>query len=238
MGATNAMTAYHLYAGHLPPTSMQLLAYMALVSKDDDARPWYGQGWSALAIHALGRPAAAPADLKAVERAISPLLAAGAIRTDRRGTVRRTGPNTARYRLNLTPRKPGVDTIPGIDDALVDNLPARHSHPPETVHLTPRKPGGQTAAHPPETVRTPPGFRGTEEPRGDNKIRSEEEEQEVDLRTELTVTRARTPAPPENPSPADPTCPTCGTLLDPDQACRNRPCPDYHAPVIPLRAVS
>ena len=77
MGASNVLAAYAKWAGKVPPTSMQLLVYMAAVSKDSDRRPWFGQGHQALAQHALGRPAPTRgADIAAVERALAPLAKA------------------------------------------------------------------------------------------------------------------------------------------------------------------
>lgn len=102
MGARNALRAYALYAGQLPATSMQLLTYMALVSKDADEEPWFSQGNEALALFALGRvePITMP-DLKAVQRSLRPLFEAKAITQDRAPAPRRDGPSTARYRLEL-----------------------------------------------------------------------------------------------------------------------------------------
>lgn len=117
VGATNVATAYALYAGRVPATSMCLLAYMALVSKDNDSRPWFGKGHAALADAALGRQLPhTRADIAAVERAITPLLAVGAIEADRRGSVRTSGPNTVRYRLNLSPQLRLIDIdVPRVD---------------------------------------------------------------------------------------------------------------------------
>ena len=56
VGASNALAAYVKYAGKVPPQSLTVLVYMALVSKDADERPWFGAGHEALAQHALGRP--------------------------------------------------------------------------------------------------------------------------------------------------------------------------------------
>lgn len=208
MGASNVMAAYAKWAGRLPPTSFQCLVYMALVSKDGDARPWFGQGHQALAEHALGRPAPiTEADVKAVERAMTPLARAGAISTDRRASVRRDGANTARYRLNLygpdaprnagdvgqsgpspngyhAPRKPWDVNADTVDDPPVDNWAEDPPRPPETVLHAPRN----SSARPPETVRTPPENRGTEEPGGTT--RSEKTKEEVvDLRTDVAVAR-------------------------------------------------
>lgn len=106
MGATNALKAYLLYAGKVPPLSMQILAYMALVSIDADAEPWYSQGHASLAEFALGRPGATEADIRAVERAITPLLQIKAISTDRPAARRKRGSWTAKYRLHIDPAQP------------------------------------------------------------------------------------------------------------------------------------
>ncbi|WP_431895818.1 hypothetical protein [Micromonospora haikouensis] len=199
MGASNVLAAYALYAGKVPATSMQLLAYMAAVSKDDDARPWFGRGHYALAEFALGRGKTGPitrADIKAVERAIGPLAAEGAISTDRKASVRRDGAHTVRYRLHLTtphaPRKTGDDTE--------SQDPPR---PPENGHHVPRN----SSPRPPETVLTSPENRVTEEPGGDTRSEKTQEE-EIAVRTDLAVARAReadanpdsTPDPPSPPT--------------------------------------
>lgn len=102
MGASNAIAAFTKYAGKVPPQSLNVLVYMALVSKDSDERPWYGQGHAALAQHALGRPGpSTESDIRAVERAVAPLLG-DALIVERKAAVRIDGPNTVRYRLNLT----------------------------------------------------------------------------------------------------------------------------------------
>lgn len=103
MGATNVATAFALYAGRVPPTSLNVLLYMALVSKDSDREPWFSKGHAAIADAALGRRLPhSRADIAAVERAIRPLLDVKAIRTDRRAAVRSSGASTCRYRLNLS----------------------------------------------------------------------------------------------------------------------------------------
>jgi len=104
MGASNALSAYRRWTGQVPPTSLMLLVYMALVSKDKDDWPWYGQGQEALAEFALGRENPDPTDLRAVSRAMGPLLDAGAVTVERAATNRGDGNSTARYRLNLTDR--------------------------------------------------------------------------------------------------------------------------------------
>ncbi|GAB3156488.1 hypothetical protein GCM10027258_63000 [Amycolatopsis stemonae] len=103
MGAANALAAYVRFAGKVPPLSMQLLVYMALVSRDHDEQPWFGLGHKALAIHAMNRPDPDDADLRAVRRAISPLLQKEAIIADRAANGRRNEHPTVRYLLLLDP---------------------------------------------------------------------------------------------------------------------------------------
>lgn len=180
MGASNVIAAYALYAGRVPATSMQLLAYMACISKDDDKKPWYGQGHAALAEHALGRSAPITrADIKAVERAIAPLAEKGAITTDRKAAVRSDGPNTVRYRLHL--KTPHVPQKPGDDTEAQD--PPR---PPKSGPHVPRN----SSPRPPENGLTSPEDRVTEEPGGDRRSEKTEEE-EIAVRTGLEVARAR-----------------------------------------------
>jgi hypothetical protein len=145
MGIKNVLAAFAMWAGKVPQTSFTLLSYMAATSMDTDAEPWFSRGHEHLAIHALGRPAEVErADVKAVERAISPLLRAGAIDTIRRASVRRDGLSTAAYRLNLGPRD--VPRKAGDEDA-------QDSHrPPKTVPDVPHFPDSR----PPENGRTPP----------------------------------------------------------------------------------
>jgi hypothetical protein len=104
MGARNAVAAYQRWAGRVPGNSMQVLVYMALVAKDSDDWPWYGQGQAALAEMAIGRENPDRSDLRAVSRAMQPLLDAGAVTVDRAGAARGDGGTTARYRLNLHER--------------------------------------------------------------------------------------------------------------------------------------
>jgi hypothetical protein len=183
MGASNVAAAYTLYAGKVPATSMQVLIYMALVSKDNDEAPWFSKGREALAEHALGRPLPFDrADARAVERAIEPLLSIGAISTDRRAAVRREGSSTARYRLNLqlvhAPRK--TWGVKGSED------PPR---PTKTVTDAPRK----SSSRPTDSVLTPHENRGPEEK--EDLSRSETEEEVVDLPT--------TSHPPRAPGPSE-----------------------------------
>lgn len=210
MGASNVAAAFAKYAGKIPPLSMVCLAYMALVSKDADMNPWFGQGHAALAQGALGRQMPIDrADIKAVERAIKPLLnlQPPAITTERRASGRRTtGHATVRYRLNLAfvldldmprspasppprvPRNSGDEPAPRIDQSPVDNRanaapssPGIRPHrPPETVPIVPRKPG--TAS---------PTNRGTEE--YEETQEELEEDYSLDLHTDVTAARAHDP---------------------------------------------
>lgn len=104
MGASNALAAFRRWAGKVPGASMMLLTYMSLISKDKDDWPWFGQGQEALAEFALGRENPDRADIRAVSRAMQPLLDAGAVTVDRASAARSDGNTTARYRLNITDR--------------------------------------------------------------------------------------------------------------------------------------
>lgn len=104
MGASNALAAFRRWAGKVPASSMMLLTYMALISKDKDDWPWYGQGQESLAEFALGRENPDRADVRAVSRAMQPLLDAGAVTVDRASAARADGNTTARYRLNISDR--------------------------------------------------------------------------------------------------------------------------------------
>ena len=102
------MAACRLYSGKLPSKSMLVLNWMALVSLDKDAEPWWSQGHEELAKMPLGRPEPiTAADLRAVERAITPLFERGAITVDRHSSGRPGNPQHARYRLWL--RYPAPD---------------------------------------------------------------------------------------------------------------------------------
>lgn len=212
MGARNVAEAYLAWAGKLPPLSMTVLVYMALVSRDADERPWYSQGYAALAEHALGRKVVDRAALKAVERALAPLLEAGAVVTERKASTRRDGASTARYRLMLD----AVDAprIPGVDDDL-QRGPGETSRTPDSVPDAPRIP----SSRPPETVLTTPEFRGAEEQ--EDLRRSEKTRKEIkDLRTAVTVPRARCPTHPSmlgglRPDDQLPACPLCRAAIRP-----------------------
>jgi hypothetical protein len=193
MGAGNVAMAFQLYAGKVPATSMQVLLYMAVVSKDADPNPWFSKGREALAQVALGRPAPFDrADARAVERAVEPLLAVGAIETDRRAAVRRDGSSTARYRLNLDadgPRKtwsPKKRHAPRKTSGVEGDEDPRR--PTESAPHAPRK----TSSRPTENVLTPHEIRGAEEK--EDLSRSEVEEEMADLQTASHPPRVAAPS--------------------------------------------
>lgn len=166
MGASNALAAFIKYAGKVPPQSLNVLVYMALVSKDSDERPWYGQGHAAIAQHALGRPApSTESDIRAVERAVKPLLG-DALTVDRKAAIRIDGPNTVRYRLNLTGTahaRRKVSGVKGVED------------PPRPTKSDPH------ARRKPDSRPTVSGTHARHKPwdRGDTRRHEELEEEEV-----------------------------------------------------------
>jgi len=177
MGASNVIAAYALYAGKVPATSMQVLAYMAAVSKDADDEPWYGQGHMALAEHALGRdiePCGCVDSCKhnrpheeAVRRAVKPLREIGAITVSRAPARRRTdGPSTVRYQLHLV-------------------VPATVQRPTETVSNAPRNPWQR----PTKSVATPHEIHGAEE---EEEYEERKEEEGVGLPTQVQTAREDT----------------------------------------------
>lgn len=184
MGGSNVIDAYRLWAGKVPPLSMQVLAYMAAVSKDHDAVPWFGLGHKALAEWALGRPQPIddgepgdPADLRAVRRAITPLLEAGAVYVMRRASPNRATHKTVRYGLNL-----------GL-------YAARHRTESDRVI------GRNVAGHRTESDPPQDEFRPTEEYEEEEEL---QEEEVVDLSPDLTDARAC-----DHGMPAHVRCPLC-----------------------------
>lgn len=197
MGASNAMAAFRMYSGLVPPLSLNLLIYMALVSKDSDEEPWFSQGYEGLARFALGRgrhAALDESDLRAVERGMKPLRDIGAVSTDRHAAARRDGARTARYRLHLdldAPRKTGGvkvrprptknvgrpaagTSVSGVDDP---------RNPVETTHEKWRD-------DPRNVVPTTHEIRGAEET-GGTKRSDNYKEEEKDLRADVAVSRVR-----------------------------------------------
>jgi hypothetical protein len=164
---------------------MQVLVYMAVVSKDADAWPWFGLGQAALAELALGRENPDATDLRAVQRAMAPLLDAGAVTVDRAGSARSDGNSTARYRLNLTDqadeaRRKWADTPDG--KRRVRDTRLKGSHPTKNGNDTRRF----SSAHPTESDRTPDGNRRTKE-KEKTKRSEKTKEEDLDLSAPVTV---------------------------------------------------
>lgn len=98
MGARNVSAVFTFWS-HLDAGPFRVLAYMALVTKDDDDPPRYWGGWEALA-RALGRDLTSgtkAAHQRSVVRAVAALRDARALET-----ARSSGPSTrAEYTLCL-----------------------------------------------------------------------------------------------------------------------------------------
>jgi hypothetical protein len=196
MGAGNVALAFQIYAGKVPPTSMQVLLYMALVSKDADANPWFSKGREAIAELALGRTMPFDrSDARAVERAIEPLLAVGAISTDRKASVRRDGDSTARYRLNLSitdaPRKSWAEKRAHAPRKTSgEKAAAKDSRPTKSAPHAPRN----SSSRPTVSVLTPHENRGPEDK--EDLSRSEIEEEMAGVQTASRPPRATAPSEP------------------------------------------
>lgn len=117
MGAANAIRAYLTYGAALGDHAMRALTYMALISADKDAEPWFGLGLEALSEFAYGRPVPGKdkdpqehaAALRSVGRAMTELQDAGAIRTSERARFGSHRAQNARYRLYLSAPCPTGD---------------------------------------------------------------------------------------------------------------------------------
>lgn len=188
MGGSNVIDAYRRWAGKVPPLSMAVLAYMAAVSVDDHAEPWFGLGHKALAEFALGRPQPIaedepgdPVDLRAVRRAITPLLEVGAVYVMRRASPNRATHKTVRYGLNV-----------GLYAA---RSPAGHRTESDRVI------GRNSVEHRTEFGRLQDELRPTEEYEEDEEL---QEEEVVDLSPDLTDPRAC-----DHGMPAHVRCPLC-----------------------------
>ena len=161
-GSANALAAYRLYAGKIPPASLNALAYMALVALDKHGEPSWWEGHEMLAIRCLGcSEPVSPADLRAVRRAVTPLFAAGAITTVRHASGHRGRITTVRYRLWLD--HPAPDAFRRKPDCAQDG-----NRPKHRVSI-----GRKTVEHRTVSGRAQDGFRPTKE---------EEEEEERDIR--------------------------------------------------------
>jgi hypothetical protein len=185
MGAANALAAYRMYAGQVPPTSLLALVYMATVSLDRDAEPMWWEGHEILAVRILG--ASEPvtdAALRAVRRAVTPLFRTGAITVDRHSSAHGSRLITVRYRLWLaTPAPDGIRPVHNRPEP-ADDPPAQDGIRPVDSAST----GRFLVEHRTISGRAPDGNRPPEE-------YEETEERDntgtaVDL-TELEVARAR-----------------------------------------------
>lgn len=190
MGARNVAAAFHRWAGRVPPLSMNILLYMAVVSKDNDERPWFTLGHAALAVHAMGRENPDETDLRAVRRAMTPLLDAGALTVDRKPAARATGKTTARYRLNLDSE--ATDWAP---DEPPEEAPEDHGR--RTV--SDRDVGRKVAGRRTKSGQTQDGNRPTKEERGS---RRSEEKEEMAALTPTSHPPRESPPPETPPKPA------------------------------------
>lgn len=187
MGATNALDAFRRWGGKVPPSSLALLVYMALVSKDKDDWPYCRLGQHALAEFAMGRENPDDSDLRAVQRALKPLLDAGAVTVDRAGAQRADGNVTARYRLNLHERADKArseweETPDG--KRRVSDRRRDPQHPTKNGDDTRRK----VTRHPTVSDETPDGNRRPKETGGD--MRSDKTKEEGSSETASHPSRA------------------------------------------------
>jgi hypothetical protein len=154
MGARNVKRAYAAW-GSLPDGPFRMLAYMALVSRDEDAQPRFYAGREALA-YALGRSltdaeseeaeglAAQRRAYKAVDRMLASLKAAGAIYVIR--SASRT--HHAEYGLRLGAQESTPVTVV-LSDAMHpdDRGPFGRESTPVSGSKAPRLVGGKHPGH-------------------------------------------------------------------------------------------
>lgn len=150
MGAGNAKLAFGHWAGKVPPGSLAVLVFMALVTKDSDESPMFWGGQESIALTVLGRRGEFDsADSRAVERLLTPLFRVGAIATQKHSAPGRR----ARYTLNLHPSSsPEVraadlsegQTQDGIRPPNTRHFPS-DEHPTESGQNIPRFPSGESA---------------------------------------------------------------------------------------------
>jgi hypothetical protein len=184
LGAGNVKLAYARWAG-LPDLPFRVLAYMAVVSKDEDPKPCFWGGWESLAL-AAGRlvpdrsddPAvtkARRAALKAVNAAVKVLVDRGAVRVK---VVAAPGRN-ATYELNFVNRTVHADREPSqdIDQSNGARLPAT------TVHAQPTN-GARSASQTVHAQRAPEDY--------EEEVRTKPKEEITGV--DLTVTPTREPA--------------------------------------------
>lgn len=251
MGASNALDAFRRFGGQVPPTSLVLLLYMALVSKDAHEWPYCRLGQHALAEHALHRPDPDEADLRAVQRALKPLLDCGAVTVDRAGAQRADGNVTARYRLNLHERadkaRAAWELTPDGNRRVSDRR-RDPQHPTKSDGDTRRKVTG----HPTVSDGTPDENRRPKETGGD--MRSDKTKEYLVEETASSHPPRATAEPTTNPEPpplptkcpdglspalrADgkPECPICRRRADRPGILAPPPRPEGLAPVIQLNS--
>ena len=138
MGAGNVKLVYARWAG-LPDLPFRVLAYMALVAMDEDAKPCFWGGWESLAL-AAGRVVpdrsddaevtkARRAALKAVNAAVKTLVDRGAVRVK---TPAAPGRN-ATYELIFAYGTVHADREPSHDDGRLNGARSAdttvHAHP-------------------------------------------------------------------------------------------------------------
>lgn len=181
MGAGNVKLVYARWAG-LPDLPFRVLAYMALVSKDEDSKPCFWGGWEALAL-AAGRTVPDRCDdpeatkvrraaLKAVNAATKTLVERGAIRVK----VAAAPGRNATYELNFADRTVHGERAPSQD---IDRSNGARL-PDTTVHAQPTN----GARSPSQTVHA---HRAPKEEEEEVRTKPKEEIQDVDLT--VTVTR-------------------------------------------------
>jgi hypothetical protein len=158
VGASNALAAFRLYAGKVPPLSINVLVFMSLVAMDKDREPEYWEGHEALAVHCLGRDEASidGSDLRAVRRAITPLFEKGAITVTRHSSGRGEKGVTARYRLWLVTPAPD-------EKRPVDNQDAVSPSPDGNRPTAGASIGRKVADHRTKSGRAPDGNRPAKE---------------------------------------------------------------------------
>lgn len=199
MGAHNALAAYRLYAGKIPPTALNLLVYMATVSLDKDAEPSWWEGHETLAIRVLGYPEpVGKAGKGAVERAVKSLLDGGAITTTRHASGHAGRVTTVRYRLWLeSPAPEGMRQrekrrLQGkrpVDNP-VDDASATHGNRGKQDGQLPTETVGSNGQLPTVSVAATHGNRGTKEEEEDLKQERDNTGTAVEL-TDVEGARAR-----------------------------------------------
>jgi hypothetical protein len=158
VGASNALAAFRLYAGKIPPTALNVLTYMALVALDRDDEPRFWLGHEALAVHCLGRDEASidDSDLRAVRRAITLLFEVRAITVAQHSSGRGEKGGRATYRLWLVAPAPD-EKRPADSPALVDRAPDGNC-PVDTAST-----GRKVVEHRTKSGRAPDAFRPAKE---------------------------------------------------------------------------